>query len=85
MWCLMRNGLMTAADVDDGKAAHAETEIAVDQITAVIRPAVHDAIALPGDGLARDRASTSTVPTGDAAHGLTLRCGWFGRDIHRRP
>ena len=66
---------MATGDIDDGQAAHAETEIPVHQITAIVRSAMDDAVALLGDGLARDRAPFSTIPTGDAAHGLTLRCG----------
>ena len=75
--------LVAARDVDDGKPAHAEAEIPVDEIAAVVGPAMHDAVALRDDRLARDRAPASTVPTGDAAHASALPRRLPGR--HRKP
>ena len=60
--------LMAAGDVDDGEATHAEAEIAVDELAAVVRSAMDDAVALRDDRLARDGPSTPAVPPGDAAH-----------------
>jgi hypothetical protein len=47
--------LVPARDVDDAQPTHAEAEVAFDQQTAVVRPAMNDSIALCGNHFRRDR------------------------------
>ena len=59
---------MAAGNVDDAEAAHPHREVAVAEIAEVIRPAMHDRVALRGDDFDRNRSTVSSVPSGNAAH-----------------
>lgn len=59
---------MAADDVNDAEAAHAETEITVSQIAAIVRSPMVEPITLLGDHLGRNESFASPVPSRDAAH-----------------
>ena len=60
--------LVTAGDVDDAEAAHAEAEVAVGEHAAVVGPAMDDGVALPGDDARRHRAPGPPIPSRYSTH-----------------
>ena len=60
--------LVAAFDVDDAEAAHAEAEIAVDEIAGVIGAAVAKAVAGSRDGVLRHRLAAASIPACNSAH-----------------
>src|SRR5205085_11522348 len=64
--------LMPACDIDDAEPAHAEPEVAVDEIAGIAGAAVAQPVALADDRILRHRPPSASVPAGNAAHGKLL-------------
>ena len=75
--------LMAASDVDDAEPSHAEAEIAIDHLPAVVGPTMHDLVALLDDGAFGNRPSASPVPPRYAAHWSFVPITGSGRRFHR--
>src|SRR5262249_8704977 len=80
---LVRDRLMSAADVDDAEPPHAERDPRRDVATLVVRTAVLDDPADPGQDLARGLMLPAEADDAvDAAHGSAHRPG-FGAALRR--
>ena len=64
--------LVTTGDVDDAEPPHPEAEVAVDEITGIVRAAVAQPVALADDSLLGHRPPAASVPPGNAAHDKLL-------------
>ena len=63
--------LVTARDVNDAEPVHPEAEIAIREITIIIRTAVANPIARSDESALRHRLTAAPVPTRNSAHGLS--------------
>ena len=59
---------MSASHIDDAEAAHAETEITVDQCAGVVWASMDNPLALTRNDSLVDRPSPPSVPTSNSAH-----------------
>src|SRR5438067_1929619 len=76
--------LMPAFDVDDAEAAHAEAEVAVDQVAGVIRTPVLETIADCRDSVLGHQPAAASIPACDSAHAVavcTISRRWPKRDV----
>src|SRR4051794_38870532 len=65
------DGLMAPLDVDDAEPAHPEAEIAVGQISVLVRTAMANPVAGGDESALRHRLTAAPVPPSNSAHGLS--------------